>query len=248
MTVPLNYDCIGNLQGTPRNSGAPARCEVTRRQVKPSFLHEIELDRIEEQWNNHKHSVKTLRTLRNKRFIPLLAVGAATAIISAIAGTTLNNVVVNREQSTNIEELANVTDIHTKLIQQATEFFDQYRESVQVLHSWAQDVEDRLGNESAESRLNNDPLYREKKAGLVKAYMGWFESQEKLLQDINTAAQEKKIPPILKTMVNFTQEIATKWSLLNECNYYLDNKNLVLNLDFTLPTLSEEIQILDIMA
>jgi len=79
--------------------------------------------------------------------------------------------------------------------------------------------------------------------------MNWFESQSKLLQDINWAAGIKRVPSSLKAMINLTEnlDLATNWSRLHDCSYRLENKTMVLYLDFSLPKISEQVEILKVL-
>lgn len=102
---------------------------------------------------------------------------------------------------------------------------------------------------TSDSRLMRDANYRGKKAHLVKTYMKHFEAQEKLLQEINYSASKRRIPNSLNKVLNSTSwhESASNWSTLYECNYRLENRSLVLDLDFSMPIIDEEIEILNVV-
>lgn len=100
-------------------------------------------------------------TLRHNRFIPALV---GIALIAVFAGPVVQTYQLARTNAENIDQLANLTDIDSKIIKESTFFFDKYRDSVTDLHDWAEDVEERLGEEAGLSRLISDPIHRGKKA------------------------------------------------------------------------------------
>ena len=249
--IPLTYDCAGNYNSDSNDqdttdSAKAGKCTVTKRQQSESPDLSSELDQIAESWNRHKKRVNALPVLRReKRVIPVIAL-----FISLLTlGTSFKSMKIGNANSNDIEAIANVTNEHSQILKEATDFFEQVRDSISTIQNWSQDVEERLGSDPIDSKFNRDPIYRGKKANLVKNYMHWFETQEKLLLDINYAAAQRKIPPSLETMVNLTSnfKLATNWSRLFECNYQLVNKSLVLDLDFSLPTIDDNIEIMKVV-
>lgn len=227
--IPLSYDCRENHDSEPRGDEATAgKCDVTRRNTKTSLVPELELQNYQEAWNRHKKLADQMPTLvRQPRFIPLLGWLTSIGLIGVMAGPGVKTYKLSQSNADNVEQLANVTEIHSKILKDTTTFFDQFRNSVSALHNWAEEVEERLGDNPMASRLNSDSIYRGKKASLVKTYMQWFDDQEKILIDVNRAAIQKKIPVSLKNMLNGSSNFATLTNLstLFECSYRLEDKN-----------------------
>lgn len=246
--ISSTYNCLDNPNtGVVGNNSHTAKCDISRRQSKPSRLLELELEETQEAWNKHRSLVNSLPSLkREKRIVPLLMAGIIMATV--FAGPVVKSYQLGIANSDGVQQLMNVTELHSKIIKDSTIFFDQYRNSVSAIHSWAEDIEEKLDNDPLLSRLNFDPIHRGKKANLVKTYIQWFDSQENLLSDINIAAFSKRIPPSLKQMVNGTDNfaIAASLSTLYECSFRLENKNMVLDLEFQLPIIDEKVDILRI--
>jgi hypothetical protein len=245
-TVATTYDCTDRMKGDPVTGAQAGKCEITRRAPKPSNLPQIELDATLESWNRHKKKVQSIPSLtRSKRSALLWGLGVT--LFSVFTGSDIKTYKALEAVQSDIKTLANITDLHSQILKESNDFFDQYRESVEALQVWTQDIEDRLGSDSGDSRFETVP--RGKKAKLVKTYMQWFNSQEKLLVDINQAAAQRKIPASLKKMLNSTQELdrQANWSTLIECSYRLENKSMVLDLDFILPVIDDNVEILSVV-
>lgn len=247
--IPLSYNCVEDpSSGLANGEPFTGKCDVTRRNSKANGAPILELDLIQEAWNKHKQLIDQMPTLRrSKRIVPWL-LGAA--VLGVIAGPGVKTYRLANANTDSIDQLANITELHGRIIKESTLFFEQYRNSVATLHSWAEDVEERLGDDPMTSRLSSDPIYRGRKANLVKSYMAWFDAQEKLLADIDSAASVRKIPTTLKTMLNATDHfnLITNLSTLFECHYRLEDKNMVLELDFSLPSIDEEIEVLKVLS
>lgn len=239
-----SYDC-SDVNGSDHQQG---KCEVIRRDSKPSFSPELELARTQEAWARHKKKVQSLPSInRSKRAIPFLAYGASVLIASIFTGATIKTYSMGKINERNLEMVSNITDSHSQIMKEAIEFYDQYRESVEAIQNWAQEVEERLGD--YDLAIGSDNTSRGKRAKLVKSYIQWFNNQEKLLVEINQAAGKKKVPAALHKMLNSTQGIdrAANWSTLFDCSYRLENRSMVLTLDFLLPIIDEDIEILSVV-
>lgn len=227
--IPLSYNCVGNKDSGTGND----RCTIIRNQIKG--LKETELERVNLNWNKHKKKIDSLPVLRRgKRASPFLAVIAMSIYATGASYVASKKI---EAHSNDIEAIMAQSNNHTAILKESTDFLEKYRDSISAINTWAQEVEDKLGKEDEESRFIKDPLYKGKRAHLVKTYMSWFESQEKLLSEINAAADIKRIPASLITMLNQTNhKQAAKWSTLYDCSYHLENKSMILSLDFALPT------------
>lgn len=250
--IPLSYNCFDHPNtGHPNIDIHAGKCDVTRRVSRLNSVPEVELDLLQGAWNKHKKLVEQMPTLRRtKRLIPALVALAGMAILGVFTGPAVKTYKLSQSNANGIEQLVNVSNLHTTIINESTTFFEQYRNSVSVLHTWAEEIEEKLGVDPMTSRLNEDPTLRGKKANLIKTYMNWFDTQEKLLLDINMAASHKRIPSSLRNMLNGTNDFdkAANLSTLFECSYRLEDKNMVLDLEFSVPTIDEESEILKILA
>lgn len=216
---------------------------MTRRQIDASAPPELQLERTNEKWNRHKISVGKLPMLnRPKRVIPLLA---GIFWFSVLAGTQVATVKNVRKQGDNLETVPNVVNMHSDIMRQSTELFEQYLDSISSLITWSQGVDDRL-DQGQEGRFAR---YRGKKAGLVKTYIKWFDAQEKLLYDINTEVGKGKIPRTFNKILNISDwtEEAANLSTVFECSFRLENRSLAINLDFLLLSIDRNIEILSVI-
>lgn len=249
--IPTNYNC---LDGT-RNDSHVGKCEISQKRSSSSKITELEIESLQEAWNKYKKAIDKLPTLENfpilkreKRIAPLLVLGGI-VLLGIMAGPSIATYELSRVNRDNIAKVANVTEVHTRALRESAEFFDQYRNSVNAIQVWSDDVEERLGNDPILSRLNADPIYRGKKANLVKSYMEWFDGQEKLLNDINGAASHRRIPLSLKNMLNGTSDFSkvVDLSTLMDCTYRMEDKNMILDMDFLLPMIDEDVEILKVI-
>ena len=247
-SIPSSYDC-SDSKGKRQDdtSDISGKCEVIKRNSNNSGAPELELDQLQEAWNKHKKKVSGMPLItRPKRIVPLIIYGATVGVFSIVSGALHKQSVSNFQD---IETISNVTNTHTSIIQETTNFIEQFKNSVEAIHTWAQDVEERLGNDPFDSRLNMNPSYRGKKASLVKTYMQWFNAQEKLLLDINEAASQRQVPPSLNKMLKSSHDLQkiANWSTLFDCSYQLVNKSMILELDFLLPDVDNNVEILSVV-
>lgn len=247
VTVINNFDCLDDVE-TIGNQSKIGKCDVIKRNTQPGLY--VELDKHAEAWEKHKTKVKGLQPLkRNKRVFPLIIAGTAMILASVSIGNDIKISNAVKEESNKTQMIADVVDIHTGILKDATDFADQYRESITSLQTWAQEVDDKLKGDAANSRLNKDPIYRGKTAHLVQSYIQWFENQEKTLLGISSAASRGRVSSVLKPLLNGTDnfDIRTNMSTLYNCSYYLNHKSLVVDLDFMIPKLDEQIEVMQVL-
>lgn len=238
--TPLTYDC-NDLGGR----SAAGRCDVKRRLLKPLKLPEIEIMKTNDNWKKHISRMKGLAEIgRNKRSPALIL--ATVSILSVAIGTTYKT---TKNNEGNLEVTRQTVNEHTSVLRDTAQFLEAFRDSVEAIESWSQEVDERLGGDSIDSSLTEGSFQKGKRASLVKQYMKWFDTQEKILLDINAHAERHQVSGAIKRMLNATQifDRATNHSHLFECTHRVENRSLVMELDFVLPEIDENIEILEII-
>lgn len=246
--IPSTYDCQDSSI-----MDAEGKCTVTQRtnQRKQNILKPASEIKHDERWLTLSKKVNNLPKLsREERAFPLIPIAAGLSFfISSISwGNSYKSIKMSETALKENTMIMNVTNAHSDVIRESYEHLSNIRDSISKIITWAEDVEERLVSDIVDPRMS-DPTYKGKMANLVRTYMKWFSSQEKLLNDINWAAEIKRIPSSLRAMVNLTDnfELATNWSNLYDCNYHLENKSLVLELDFSLPIIDSNIEVLNVV-
>lgn len=245
--MATEYNCPGDpTSGLINGQPYAGKCGLSRRQ--PKTTPRFGLENTDDKWKRHMDSVSKLPKLsRQERFIPgLITLG----ILGIAAGPAVKTYHLTNANSDNIEKLADITNLHSGILNESTQFLDSFRQSIMEIEEWANEVEERLGDDTQSSRVDHSSLPRGKLANLVKNYIDWFNVQEKLLIDVNQAAAVKRIPAGLKTVLNVSNnfEIESNMSSLIECNYRIEDKNLLLELEFILPTVDENLEVLKVHA
>lgn len=241
-TIPPIIDCVSyTVPGKSTTDDISrihaGKCEITRRLI--SQAPPLDIDNIEERWSRHKKRIDELKRLsREKRFIPIIA-SAALVLAGISLGGHNKAIKLTSHNAISIEKLTNRTNEHTEAIIEASEVMADLRNTDISIRTWAQEIEERLDEVTS---------IKGARANLSAIYIDWIDAQHNLLTEINWAASKKQVPPSIKPMLNLTDPLpTTNWSTLFECSHRLINRSLILNLDFSIPTFDQNMEILEVV-
>ena len=240
-TMPPVIDCVsyttdGKDDPEEVKRVHAGRCETIRRHL--SQIPPLEIDGTEERWNRHRKKISDLKKLnRQKRFIPIIATAAL-----VLSGVSLGNdhwaIKLGNHNAENTERLTNRTNENTESIIEMAEVLSDFRSAEIAFKTWAHEVEEKVDELISMRGL---------KTNLTTVYTQWIDAQSTILNEINWAARQKKVPASIKPMLNLTDSFpTTNWSTLFDCSYKLVNRTLVLNLDFTIPIIDQNMEILEV--
>lgn len=246
------HECVENQEVDSdqhnKNRQTATRCDLSKRSSRLTTNYATEPIISPSDWETHKKSISSIPIIkRDKRLVPFLVPGLAIGLMMVMYGSNVRTYKLSEANNASISTVADITNKHTLAIQETTRFLDQVMNSIEVLQSWSQDVEDRMGSESLYTGMSREG--KGKRANLIKTYMNWFDSQANLLQEISSAARGRKIAPALNSQLNISSDFekATNWSRLYDCNYQLVNKSLILELDFSIPILDQQVEIISLI-
>jgi hypothetical protein len=227
--VPENYNCAYDSEANNNKD-----CIVTR---KTGVIDtERHLSIIQEEWNKHRKKVDDIpmliRSERKRRFpllVPLIGLWAG-----VISGASLKSFNMGKVNAQDIETVINVTNQHTEILKSSVTHYEVVRNEILAISEWINTADDLIHGSSNIG----------KRAELVKNYTKQCDQNEAIIKEIMSAASVKKVPSTLARMEFDQAKQAVNKSNLYECYYGLEDKNAVIYLDFSMPKIDEQSEVL----